>query len=192
MSDSESTMMQTIRTWPSSRRKIDLGNGVRTSEQFFLPQLGTCSDKREHSFIGGVLPGSAFQKQRCLNSGLKVESELFWRKSGKDFLGERSGMKEGMAGETQMAQYMESSPLWSELTWGGDTEQTRRPPVTYINIVTVHTHDCLCFPPKFLLVMGIAKKCHIIFEWTFLNGDIVFLMEYQQKSPTTTKPFCFT
>lgn len=55
----------------------------------------------------------------------------------------------------------------------------------YINIGTVHTHDCLCFPPKFLLVMGIAKKCHIIFERTFLNGDIVFLMEYQQK---TNKP----
>lgn len=63
MSDSERTVMKTVRTWPSSRRKTDLGDGVRTSGQFFLPQLGMCSDEKEHSFIGGLLPGSAFQKQ---------------------------------------------------------------------------------------------------------------------------------
>lgn len=184
--------MKTVGTWPSSRRKTDLGNGMKTSEQFFILQCSMCSDKREHSFIGGVLARECFSDTGIPKFRIKGGVRIILKKKWKRYSGWRSEMREGMAAETQMAQYMESSPLWSELTWGGDTEQTRRPPVTYINTVTVHTHDCLCFPPKFLLVMGIAKKCHIIFEWTFLNGDIVFLMEYQQKSPTTTKPFCLT
>lgn len=54
--------------------------------------------------------------------------------------------------------------------------------MTYINIVVSTAHDSLFFPPKFLLVMEIPKICHITFEWTFLNGDTIFVMEYQQKN----------
>ena len=153
MSDIESTAVKTTGIWPPSERKMDLGSGEEEDKwQLLVLQCGKRRGEREHGFIGiygggGLLPGSASQKQWCPSSGLKVESKFFGRKRGKAIPGERSGRNKGMIrGKGHSSAYMGSSPLWSELVCGGDTEQTGRPPVMYINVVTVHTHGCISLP----------------------------------------------
>ena len=107
-----------------------------TSEQLSVWQCTGCGDIRLYSIRGMCTGGGAREcfSEWCLNSELGIVLEKKWERYSRLYEGNE---RRHDWGNTNDSVLIESSPLSSEINWGGDTEY--RPPVIYINIVSAHS-----------------------------------------------------